>query len=443
MEKGGQIVVHRRFPTLEYISVENYKSIKDEVKLEIKPLTVFSGANSSGKSSFMQPILLLKQTIESNYDPGPLKLNGPNVIQSSFSKLLSQVNGKNFSNEFSISIGVKYSSKNKEALKLFFTKTGNRILLSKMKHCENEDENTYTSKMKSEDIEKTLSDDFPKFFKANKFELKAERCFFKIIASLEGEKVATNALFTHPICYVFDDIIRHIIHLPGLRGNPERLYPLTSAEGEVFPGIFSDYVATLIDKWKKSRNKKRFYNLNDDLLLLGLTSAVNTKMKNDTEISILVSRTTAKCKTKDYVNIADVGFGVSQTLPVLVALNAAQPGQIVYLEQPEIHLHPKAQFELTSVINKAIKRGVNVILETHSPMILIGIQTLVAKAELDEDEVVLHWFERNKEGFTSVKTASMDELGRYGDWPNDFGKVELGVQDMYLDAVFERSKDVK
>ena len=45
----------------------------------------------------------------------------------------------------------------------------------------------------------------------------------------------------------------------------------------------------------------------------------------------------------DMVNIADVGFGVSQVLPVLVALIAAEPGQLVYLEQPELHLHPRAK----------------------------------------------------------------------------------------------------
>src|SRR5438270_12368881 len=61
------------------IQVAGFKSISDLQRVEIRPLTLLAGANSSGKSSMMQPLLLLKQTLEAPYDPGPLLLNGPNV----------------------------------------------------------------------------------------------------------------------------------------------------------------------------------------------------------------------------------------------------------------------------------------------------------------------------------------------------------------------------
>jgi predicted ATPase len=61
------------------LSVAGFKSILDEQTIEIRPLTLLAGANNSGKSSMMQPLLLLKQTLEAPYDPGPLLLNGPNV----------------------------------------------------------------------------------------------------------------------------------------------------------------------------------------------------------------------------------------------------------------------------------------------------------------------------------------------------------------------------
>ncbi len=61
------------------LSVAGFKSIVDAQTIEIRPLTILAGANSSGKSSMMQPLLLLKQTLEAPYDPGPLLLNGPNV----------------------------------------------------------------------------------------------------------------------------------------------------------------------------------------------------------------------------------------------------------------------------------------------------------------------------------------------------------------------------
>src|SRR5216683_6693263 len=72
------------------ITVSGFKSISEEQKIEIRPLTVLAGANSSGKSSMMQPLLLLKQTLEASYDPGALLLNGPNVKFTSADQLLSR-----------------------------------------------------------------------------------------------------------------------------------------------------------------------------------------------------------------------------------------------------------------------------------------------------------------------------------------------------------------
>ena len=87
------------------------------------------------------------------------------------------------------------------------------------------------------------------------------------------------------------------------------------------------------------------------------------------------------------VSIADVGFGVSQVLPVLVALIVAQPGQLVYLDEPELHLHPRAQVALAQVLVDAAKRGVRVVAETHSSLLLLAVQTLVAEGSLPSELV--------------------------------------------------------
>ncbi len=143
--------------------------------------------------------------------------------------------------------------------------------------------------------------------------------------------------------------------------------------------------------------------------------------------------------TSDLVNIADVGVGVSQTLPVLVALLAAEPGQIVYIEQPEIHLHPKAQYKLATVIAEASKRGVLAVIETHSDILIRGVQTLVAQGSLDPSLIKLHWFSRSPEdGSTTVTCAELDENGSFGDWPEDFDETALHAEKAYLDAVETR-----
>jgi predicted ATPase len=143
-------------------------------------------------------------------------------------------------------------------------------------------------------------------------------------------------------------------------------------------------------------------------------------------------------RPEDRVNIADVGVGVSQTLPVLVALHAAKPGQLVYMEQPETHLHPNAQFALAQVLANAAKRGVRVVVETHSTMLLLGVQALVAEGNLESDLVKLHWFQRERDGHTVVTSANLDDAGAFGQWPQDFDDVILNAQKRYLDAADKR-----
>src|ERR1700681_4249836 len=73
------------------ITVAGFKSIATEQSIEVRPLTILAGANSSGKSSIMQPLLLLKQTLDATYDPGALLLNGPNVRFTSIEQILSRI----------------------------------------------------------------------------------------------------------------------------------------------------------------------------------------------------------------------------------------------------------------------------------------------------------------------------------------------------------------
>src|SRR5579859_4972990 len=87
------------FPKL---TVAGFKSISQEQSLEIRPLTILAGANSSGKSSMMQPLLLLKQTLEASYDPGTFLLNGPNVKSTSADQLLSRIGKRHSSAAFHV-----------------------------------------------------------------------------------------------------------------------------------------------------------------------------------------------------------------------------------------------------------------------------------------------------------------------------------------------------
>lgn len=89
---------------------------------------------------------------------------------------------------------------------------------------------------------------------------------------------------------------------------------------------------------------------------------------------------------------------------------------------------------MARVVADAAARGVRVVAETHSSLLLLGIQTLVAEGQLSREIVKLHWFKRRNDGVTEVTSANLDETGAFGDWPEDFADVDFEVQRRYLDA---------
>jgi len=139
------------------------------------------------------------------------------------------------------------------------------------------------------------------------------------------------------------------------------------------------------------------------------------------------------------ISLADVGLGTAQVLPVVVALHAAGEGQLVYIEQPELHLHPNAQVHLAEVIVAAVRRGVRIVIETHSSLLLLGIQTQIAEGVIDATDVRLHWFLRNERtGKTEIETADLESDGTFGSWPVDFDEILLRLQSGFMTALEKR-----
>ncbi len=388
----------------------------------------------------MQPLLLIKQTIESNFDTGALVLDGANARLSDSSDALSKT-GQSRVRNFTISVdGEKFSS---SATFKRSSTVGLVVHSVSIRDDEIPDGLTITEKTSHDEISKQLPNiDNPilKLFKDK--ELNAQwniirkKCFLNVEFGAKGGVFSSVKMGIAPSAMI-EGLAKNMIHVPGLRGNPERSYRLAAAS-DIYPGSFESYVASIISDWRENpKKRKNFDQLVEDLQSLGLASNIETTRINDTRVEVRVSRYKGAMQT-DCVNIADVGFGVSQTLPVLIALITSNEKQVVYIEQPELHLHPRAQLRLAEIVNRAVQRGVRVVIETHSAILIRGIQTLVAKRLLDKNSLSLNWFTQDlKTGRSKVNKAEVDENGAFGPWPVDFDEVSMQADGEYLNAVEE------
>ena len=224
----------KEMPLLNY-GVFNYKSFYKEQTIEFKPFTLLAGANSSGKSSIMQPLLILKQTIESPYDPGALLLNGPNIKFTSFEQMLSKTKNKEIEKRFYIQL----EDKDKVRIRLTYTKTNKNIEIKMTDF--NLIKNTssdFEENMNSSEIIKKIEELEINYrvFPNCRSSIVREKCFLYYAITHNFFKTK-ELLFLNNLNYYLESILQELIHLPGLRGNPERNYK-TTAVRDIFPGTF-------------------------------------------------------------------------------------------------------------------------------------------------------------------------------------------------------------
>jgi hypothetical protein len=261
------------------------------------------------------------------------------------------------------------------------------------------------------------------------------RCFLAVQIKHKENKGDVISLLNISPAPAVQSFLRSLIHIPSLRGRAERLRTVSSPS-EGFPGVFENYVPSILNSWSESGSEK-LEILNYYLRMLGLARSLRPVRQTEASIEIQIDRypVLSKADEEDFVSLIDVGAGVSQILPVLVALLVSNSGGTVYVEEPEVHLHPRAQVAIARVIADAIKRGVSVILETHSLLLLRALQTLLPEKKLNPGQMILHWFTRGSEnGETQVTSVEPDEDGAFGDWPEDFTEVILETESAYLDA---------
>jgi len=160
------------------------------------------------------------------------------------------------------------------------------------------------------------------------------------------------------------------------------------------------------------------------------------------EYEVIIKTHKKACEVK----ITDVGFGLSQVLPALVQAFYCEPYSTVWMEQPEIHLHPQVQANLADVFISSIKsreggkdRNVQLIIESHSEHFLNRLQRRVAEGVISAEDVAVYFCRKAGER-TELEPLRLNEFGEIENWPDNFFGDEMADISARVVAAMERQK---
>ncbi|HCF94157.1 MAG TPA: DUF3696 domain-containing protein [Verrucomicrobia bacterium] len=441
---------------LKQLRIQNFKGWKDTGTIRLAPISLIFGANSSGKSSIGQFLMMLKQTAESQDRKAIFYPGGKNsVVQlGSFREMVYQ---RNLENE----IAFEYEWETFQKLKFRDTVSQTNFVAdtidfaAKVKGDKDSDilkieELNYHLKEGDESVLKVGMS--PSAKKAGQYEVNSEQ--YSLIRNPgrvwypsppvrfygfpdEVVNYYKNSEFVQDLNLAQEKLFKSIFYLGPLRIKTERLYTWggITPESVGYSGELT-IAALLASKNRKiSLGYKKFTKPFGQIIAASLKSMglidnfrVEKIAENRQEYEVNVQTK----GSKDWVDLPDVGFGITQVLPVLVQCFYAPPGSIIIMEQPEIHLHPSAQSALADVMIDVINsrengaaRNIQLIIETHSEHFLRRLQRRIAEDVVTQEKVSAYFANISKTPAT-LEPLQIDIFGNIQNWPENFFGDEMG-----------------
>lgn len=316
---------------IEELTLKGFKSFFDET-IKIAPLTVLTGLNSSGKSSVMQAIRMIKNHL----------LGGDIIIEGHGS--IDELRNSHYNKDKNFSIEVKYSVEKSESQ---YAGYGTEARQSNGGEC------------------------YPEII--------------YVSADRYGPRTSIPINTSHNLGSRGDNVLNCIEYY----GNEPLAECLRheQSEGDTFS-----------------------YNLRAWLGAISPGVKFRSQIQNMSDSSFSLF---------DEHRAMNVGFGLSYTLPIIVALfmGTLKKNSIVLIENPEAHLHPKGQTEMARLICATVDAGAQVIVETHSDHLFDGIRIYAKQHPGFAKQVSTHWFELDKKKLTCVDSPIMDNEGNLNEWP--------------------------
>lgn len=426
--------------------LQNFKPWKDTGKQRLAPLTVFFGANSAGKSSLSQFLLLLKQTVDSPDRQRVLHMGDRNSVTDlgtfhdmiyghnearPLEFLLAWDPGKQLNIHDPVS-GSKFQGKHIEFASRIVSDDG-RLSVSSMNYQLFGDEKVLTATMSAEERGKKFRLELNNYTavrnKGRGWPLPHPTRFY----GFPDEAVAyyQNTGFLADLTLSLEQAFSRLYYVGPLRGYPERSYIWSGEQVEHVGWRGERAVEAILAA--RNRMVSRGYKMGRQpfeevvarwLKIMDLihTFEVRPIAEYRKEYEVLI-RTRSR---SSQVNLTDVGFGVSQVLPIIVQSFYAPKGSTVIFEQPEIHLHPRVQADLADLFIEAIHsredgedRNNQFIVESHSEHFLRRLQRRIAEEVIKPEEVAIYFCEPGPSG-SSMVPLEVDSYGNISNWPDYF-----------------------
>lgn len=341
---------------MDVLQMENFKCFVKQ-KIEFADLTALVGANGAGKSSVIQSLLLLRQSIENPFVK-ELQLNGPYGLCLGMDGSIGNNTVPSGITKFSFKSGIE----------------------------------TFAIHLKAQSQEEKLSIDI-----AHKGDALMRREFFAkefyyLSADRKGPRVSQpmqSLSFDHT--GIYGEYTAQILARPYTKIEMRRMYS-----------------GTVVNTLNKQTN----------LWLNSILPGVEVKAEKNVQMQtaqVLIKNGV----TDDFLTSTNIGFGISYALPIIVTGLIAKRGCYMLVENPEAHLHPAAQSAMGRFLAMLSQNGVRVIVETHSEHILNGIRLYAAQNKIDLKSVMIHNFEI-QEAKVHVDSIRYTDRYTYDKWPKGF-----------------------
>lgn len=434
---------------ITYIRMQNFKSWQDSGKVKLAPLTGFFGTNSSGKSNLLQMLLLLKQTSERSNSKEVIFFGGNTSLVNlgGFREVIHR-------HHLQSHLGLEF------ACKLTHPRSLYKIPEDGSPWQQTIDQFAFDSVIQVEDgklvVKKLMYGDNPRGFAEivweegnvsfpnqhrNKYELELKNCY-GVLSSGPTEFVKLLRKFSS----AFEELFSHVYYLGPTRVHPQRHYHWERTHpkeidmwgNKAVDALLSARVRqlTTAHNGKSVPIEERISKWLQNLELAYSFSLVPKGSLDDTNYEIRIRKTQNSAE----VTLADMGHGIADLFPLLVHCCYVPEGSTLILEQPGIHLHPKAQANLADLLIEAItERNLQILIESHSEHLLNRLQRRIAEEKISVDKIALY-FCRNEEGISKIDRLKMDEFGNITNWPPKFFGDEMGDLLAMTKAQRERQK---